>query len=114
MPYPRPAVTVRDVAGYHHDHAPIGAAKVVADVVYVASISSHQTGAPSGDSRAGLRRRCLSPRGPDNFRTGAPGAGDDLAFCGQHKTNTIPGSGQDQHGNNTDKTVLPGTRRHAC
>jgi hypothetical protein len=36
------------------------------------------------------------------------------AFCGQHKTNTTPGSGKDQHRNNTDKTVLPGTRRHTC
>jgi hypothetical protein len=29
-------------------------------------------------------------------------------------TNTTPRLGKDQHGNNTDKTVLPGTRRHAC
>jgi hypothetical protein len=56
----------------------------------------------------------VSPRGHGRFRTGAPGAGDDLPFCGQHKTSTTPGSGKDQHGNNTDKTVLPGTRRHAC
>ena len=34
---------------------------------------------------------------------------DDLPFGGQHKTNTTPGSGKDQHANNTDKTVLPGT-----
>jgi hypothetical protein len=39
---------------------------------------------------------------------------DDLLVCGTHKTNTTPGSGEDQHANNTDKTVLPGTRRHAC
>ena len=38
----------------------------------------------------------------------------DQHFCGQHKTNTTPGSGEDQHANNTDKTVLSGTRRHAC
>jgi hypothetical protein len=38
----------------------------------------------------------------------------DQHLCGQHKTNTTPCSGKDQHGNNTDKTVLPGTRRHAC
>ncbi len=56
----------------------------------------------------------VSPRGHGRFRIGAPGAGDDLPFSGQHKTNTTPGSGKDQHGNNTDKTVLPGTRRHAC
>ena len=56
----------------------------------------------------------VSPRGHGRFRIGAPGAGDDLPFCGQHKTNTTPGSGKDQHGNNTDKTVLPGIRRHAC
>jgi hypothetical protein len=56
----------------------------------------------------------VSPRGHGRFRIGAPGAGDDLPFCRQHKTNTTPGSGKDQHGNNTDKTVLPGTRRHAC
>ena len=37
-----------------------------------------------------------------------------LPSCGQHKTNTTPGPGKDQHGNNTDKTVLPGTGRHAC
>ena len=43
-----------------------------------------------------------------------PGPSPGTAFCGQHKTNTTPGSGKDQHGNNTDKTALPGTRRHAC
>ena len=32
----------------------------------------------------------------------------------QHKTNTTPGPGKDQHTNNTDKTVLSSTRRHAC
>jgi hypothetical protein len=56
----------------------------------------------------------VSPRGHGRFRTGAPGAGGDLPFCGQHKTNTTRGSGKDQHADNTDKTVLPGTRRHAC
>ena len=33
----------------------------------------------------------------------------DQHLCGQHKTNTTPCSGKDQHANNTDKTVLPGT-----
>jgi hypothetical protein len=56
----------------------------------------------------------VNARGHGRFRIGAPGAGDDLPFCGQHKTSTTPGSGKDQHANNTDKTVLPGTRRHAC
>ena len=38
----------------------------------------------------------------------------DQHLCGQHKTNTTPCSGKDQHADNTDKTVLPGTRRLAC
>src|SRR6266568_2133732 len=75
-----------------------GVVLVVADVVYVAV---HQR--PPGRRAAGT-----AGSGP------VPGSGDDLPFCGQHKTNTTPGSGKDQHGNNTDKTVLPGTRRHAC
>jgi hypothetical protein len=42
-----------------------------------------------------------------------PGVGVTCRFAA-HKTNTTPGSREDQHGNNTDKTVLPGTQRHAC
>jgi hypothetical protein len=38
----------------------------------------------------------------------------DQHLWGQHKTSTTPCSGKDQHADNTDKTVLPGTRRHAC
>ena len=35
-------------------------------------------------------------------------------FAGNTKPTQLRGSGKDQHGNNTDKTVLPGTGRHAC
>ena len=45
---------------------------------------------------------------------GRESKGMTCRFAGTHKTNTTPGSGKDQHANNTDKTVLPGTRRHAC
>jgi hypothetical protein len=88
---------------------------VVADVVYVAVHQQppdrHAAGRQQGGADADS---AVSPRGLGRFRIGAPGAGDDLPFCGQHKTNTTPGSGKDQHADNTDKTVLPGTRRHAC
>jgi hypothetical protein len=67
-----------------------------------------------GQQGRGRRRRCREPTRARQVQDRCPGAGDDLPFCGQHKTNTTPGSGKDQHGNNTDKTVLPGTRRHAC
>ena len=33
---------------------------------------------------------------------------------GQHKSNTSAVVGEDQHGDNTDKLILSGTRRHAC
>jgi hypothetical protein len=32
----------------------------------------------------------------------------------QHKTNTSPGIGEDQHADNTNKTAFTGTRRHDC
>ena len=67
-----------------------------------------------GTAGRGRRRWCHEPTRARQVQDRCPGAGDDLPFCGQHKTNTTPGSGKDQHGNNTDKTVLPGTRRHAC
>ena len=35
-------------------------------------------------------------------------------FGGNTKPTQLGGSGKDQHGNNTDKTALPGTGRHAC
>jgi hypothetical protein len=35
-------------------------------------------------------------------------------FLGNTKPTQLGGSGEDQHGNNTDKTALPGTGRHAC
>ena len=88
---------------------------VVADVVYVAVHQQLPDRRAVGGQQGGADAvGAMSPRGHGRFRIGAPGAGDDLPFCGQHKTNTTPGSGKDQHGNNTDKTVLPGTRRHAC
>jgi hypothetical protein len=81
---------------------------VVADVVYVAVHQEPPDRGAVGDSRGGADAvGAVSPCGHGRFRTGAPGAGDDPPFCGQHKTNTTPGSGEDQHGNNTDKTVLP-------
>jgi hypothetical protein len=88
---------------------------VVADVVYVAVHQQPPDRRAAGGQQGGADADgAVSPRGHGKFRIGALGAGGDLPFCGQHKTNTTPGSGKDQHGNNTDKTVLPGTRRHAC
>ena len=78
--------------------------------IYWALVTSFRT----DDEAIKSFSRCREATRHGRFRIGAPGAGDDLPFCGQHKTNTTPGSGKDQHGNNTDKTVLPGTRRHAC
>jgi hypothetical protein len=65
-------------------------------------------------TRTGQASSCYFRTTADGGARKANRAGDDLPFCGQHKTNTTPGSGKDQHGNNTDKTVLSGTRRHAC
>ena len=88
---------------------------VVADVVYVAVHQQPPDRHAVGDSRGGADAvGAVSPPGHGRFRTGARERGMTCRFCGQHKTNTTPGSGKDQHGNNTDKTVLSGTRRHAC
>jgi hypothetical protein len=75
VPYPRPAVTVRDVAGYHHDHAPIGAAKVVADVVYVAVYQQPPDRRTVGQQGWAYAVGAMSPHGHSKLRTGAPGAG---------------------------------------
>ena len=88
---------------------------VVADVVYVAVHQQLPDRRAAGGQQGGADAAgAVSPRGHGRFRIGTPGAGDDLPFCRQHKTNTTPGSGKDQHVDYTDKTVLPGTRRHAC
>jgi len=47
------------------------------------------------------------------FREGTR-SDDRSGSCIQHKNPTSPGAGEDQHGNNTDKTALPGTRQHGC
>ncbi len=67
-----------------------------------------------GTAGRGQRRRCSQPTRARQVQDRCPGSGNDLPFCVQHKTNTTRGSGKDQHADNTDKTVLPGTRRHAC
>jgi hypothetical protein len=38
-----------------------------------------------------------------------PGVRDDLLLCGNTKPAQLRGSREDQHANNTDKTVLSGT-----
>ena len=47
---------------------------------------------------------------------GAPGDldGDNLPVCTNTRPTQLRGRDGEQHGNNTDKTVLPGTGRHAC
>ena len=96
----------------HHRTSPIRSAQADPRRVF----RSHSSRAPTSTTRQPLYNAvgAMCPRGHGRFRIGAPGAGDDLPFCGQHKTNTTPGPGKDQHGNNTDKTVLPGTGRHTC
>jgi hypothetical protein len=70
--------------------------------------------AVGGDSRADTspsgpwRHGAVAPRRHGRFGIGAVGSRDELPFCAQHKTNTTRGSVEDQHANNTDKTVLPG------
>ena len=41
-------------------------------------------------------------------------SGDDLPLCSNTKSTQHRAPAEDQHGNNTDKTVLSGTRRHGC
>ena len=88
---------------------------VVADVVCVAVHQQPPDRRAAGGQQGGADAAgAVSPRGHGRSSP-APGVPIlNLPFCRQHKTNTTPGSGKDQHVDNTDKTVLPGTRRHAC
>jgi hypothetical protein len=49
---------------------------------------------------------------PATVLSGAAGAMADRSCCEQHRSNTGPGAGKDQHADNTNKSAFPGTRRH--